>query len=279
MNALIYAVNEVQQKIPFEILQAAMNFDEQESTINLSSLSDKILRKVIRKRVMLDANIVGGIETTIPLNGIAPSFSEHFYTVYQIAPELTNNKEIISALGLSFMPGNGYFGQVGGQYMGSGVNNNNMFGGGFNPMMNVADRIGNSASSTGVMSNAHLEIVAYNTVLVYAHYRSLANFGLRVVLENDTNLNNIQPRSYKHLGQLCTLAVKAYIYNKMIIALNNGYLSGGQDLGIFRAKIESFESAEDDYNTFLREVWSGVAFMNDTTRFNRFLGSMIAPDL
>lgn len=279
MNALLYAINEIQQKIPLDILQAAFNIDENERTINLSSLGDKILRKVIKKRVMLDANIVGGIETTIPLNNIAPSFFEHFFTVYQIPPELTNNKEIISALSISFMPANGYFGQVGGQYGGSGMNSNNTFGATFNPMMNVADRIGNAASSTGVMTNAHLEIVAYNTIAVYAHYRSLANFGLRVVLENDSNMNNISPRSYKHFSQLCTLAVKAYIYNKLIIALNNGYLSGGQDLGIFRQKIEAMESAEDDYNTFLRDVWTSVAMMNDTTRFNRFLGSMIAPDL
>lgn len=281
MNALIYAVNEIQNKIPNEILMAGMNIDEQETTINLSSLGDKILRKVIRKRVMLDANIVGGIETTIPLNNLDPSFTEYFYTVYSIPGEVTNNKEIISALSISFMPANGYFGQVGGMYGGSGFNNNSSMGGGnpFNAVMNVADRIGDAASSTGVMSNAHLEIVAYNTILVYAHFRNLANFGLRVILENDSNLNNIQPRSYKNFSILCTLAVKAYIYNKLIIALNNGYLSGGQDLGVFRAKVESFESAEDDYNTFLREVWTPTAYMNDTTRYNRFLGSMIAPDL
>ena len=279
MNALIYAINEIQNKIPLEILQAGMNIDEQEATINLSSLGDKIMRKVIKKRVLLDANIVGGIETTIGLNNISPSFSEYFYTVYQIPAELTNNKEIISALSISFMPANGYFGQVGGAYAGSGMNSNQAYGSGFNPVMNVADRIGNAASSSGALTNAHLEIVAYNTVLVYAHYRSLANFGLRVILENDSNLNNISPRSYKNFSILCVLAVKMYIYNKLIIALNNGYLSGGQDLGIFRQKIEAFESAEQDYEEFLKNVWAVTAFMNDTTRYNRFLGSMIAPDL
>jgi hypothetical protein len=278
-NALIYAINEIQQKIPGEILMAGMNIDELETTINMSSLGDKILRKVIRKRVMLDANILGGIETTIPLNNIAPSFFEQFYTIYQIPGELTNNKEIISALSISFMPASGYFGMVGGQPNSQSLNSSSGVGASYNPIMNVADRIGNAASSTGVMSNAHLELVAYNTVLVYAHYRSLANFGLRVILENDSNLNNLQPRSYKQFSMLCTLAVKAYIYNKLIIALNNGYLSGGQDLGIFKAKIESFESAEDDYNTYLREVWAPTAFQNDTTRMNRFIGSMIAPDL
>ena len=280
MNCLLYAVNEIERTIPREILQVAMNIDETETTVNMSSLSDKILRKIIKKRVLLDANIVGGLETVIALNGVTPSYTENFYTVYQIPPEYTFNKEIISALSIAFMPANGYFGQAGGQYAGGVFNNSSGSGyGSFNPVMNVADRIGNAASSTGVMTNAHLEIVGYNTILVYAHYRTLANFGIRVILENDSNLNNIQPRSYKGFATLCTLAAKSYIHNKLIVPMNNGYLIGGQDLGIFKSKVEGYESAEQDYSTYLTEQWAATAFMSDSARYVRFIGSMVAPDL
>jgi len=281
MNALLYAINEINHQIPAEIIHAGMTIDEQPTTVNLTSLDDKILRKVLKKRVLVDANIVGGIEAIIPLNNIQPSFFEHFYTVYQIAPELTNNKEIISALSIAFMPANGYFGQVGGAPGSAGLSNNSSLSGfnTFNPLMSVADRIGNSASTTGVLSNAHIEIVGYNTLLIYAHYRTLANFGVRVVLENDSNLNNLQPRSYKNFSMLCVLGVKAYLYNKLIIAINSGYLAGGQDLGMFKSILENYSTAEEDYNNFLKNVWASTAFMNDTTRYNRYLGSMIAPDL
>lgn len=149
----------------------------------------------------------------------------------------------------------------------------------FNPVMGVADRIGNAAASTGVLSNAHLEIVAYNTILVYAHYRTLANFGVRVVVENDSNLNNLQPRSYKNFSRLCVLGVKAYLYNKLIIAINSGYLSGGQELGMFKSILENYASAEEEYATYLREVWASVAFMNDNTRHSRYLMGMLNPSL
>jgi len=280
MNALLYAINEINSKIPREILHEALCADEPASTVNLTSIDDKILRKILKKRVLIDANIVGGIETTIPLNNIAPSYFEHYYTVYQIPPDLTNNKEIISALSIAFMPANGYFGNVGGYGMGS-LPNNSSVGGfqTFNPVMNVADRIGNAAASMGTLSNAHIEIVSYNTLLIYAHFRTLTSFGVRVILENDSNLNNIQPRSYKNLSKLCILGTKMYIYNKMIVALNSGYLSGGQELGVFKSIIESYSSAEEDYETFLREIWAPTAFINDTTRYNRYLGSMISPDL
>ena len=272
MNALLYSINEIQNQIPYELLSAGFIIDETPETINLTSLDDKILRKLLKKRVLIDANIVGGIETIIPLNNTQPSYFEYFYTVYNIPSELTMNKEIISALGLSYLPGNGYYSTM-----------NNLGGmtdlGSINPINNVANRIGNAAASSGVLTNAHLELIGYNTILVYANYRTLINFGVRVVLENETNLNNIQPRSYKNFSFMCVLATKAYLYNKLIIPVNSGYLVFGQDLGIFKSILESYSDAEEQYRTYIKEIWGATAYMNDTTRYNRLISSLISPDL
>lgn len=280
-NALIYALNEVRSQIPNEILHAGLMIDETDVTANLTSLEDKLLRKVIRKRILLDANVVGGVETIIPLNNVQPSYSEYYFTVYQIPPELTMNREIISALSITSVPVNGFYGNTGGfggQVMGSNPGNFGNFGL-QNPVMNAADRIGNSTAPSGNITNANLELVAYNTVLVYAHYRNLASFGIRVVLENETNLNNIQPRSFKSLGMLCTLGTKAYLYNKLIIPINSGQLAGGQDLGTFKSILESYSSAEEEYRTYLREIWAPTAYINDNVRYSRLIGSMICPNL
>ena len=104
MNTLTYVINEIKQRIPFELLHAGLTLDETQETVNLTSLEDKLLRKVIRSRVMVDANIVGGVEMLIPLSGVYPSYYEDNYTVYNIPPELTNNREIISALSMMPMP-------------------------------------------------------------------------------------------------------------------------------------------------------------------------------
>ncbi len=284
MNALIYAINEVKNIIPMELLVAGMTFDEQPNTVNLSTLDDKILRKVIKKRVMVDANVVGGTEMIVPLINLPPSYFEDYYTVYNIPPELVMNREIISALSITHLPMNGFYNQM------SGTLSTPATGGGGNwygvypgvnggALMNVGDRIGSSAAPTGILTNANIDLVAYNTILVYAHYRTLASFGVRVVVENDNNMNNLQPRSYKSFGMLCSLAVKAYLYHKLIIPINSGYLSGGQELGMFKSMLENYSSSEEDYETYLKEVWGKVAYMNDTTRFNRYLNSMFAPDL
>lgn len=281
MNAIQHALNMIKQQIPNEILQAGFTIDENAATVNLTSIDDKVLVKCIRSRVMLDANIMGGVETVIPLNHIPPSFYEDFYTVYYIPPETVMNREIVSVIGLSSLPlmsASGSQAMMGSAYgVPNGTNPNH--GLGHNALMSVADRIGDAAAINGVLHNAHLEIVAYNTIAVHAHFRTLAYLGLRVLLANDDNMNNIQPRSYRHFSTLCTLAVKAYVYNKLVIAINNGYLAGGQDLGMFKSIIDNFSQAEEDYQNYLVNVWAKVAFMNDTTRHARYLTGMLTPDI
>ena len=277
MSALLYAVNEIRSQIPNEILHSGLLIDEPEITANLTSLDDKLITKVLRKRVMMDANIVGGMELVVPLNNITPLHYEDFYTVYRVDKSLTMNREMVSALGLSSMPVNVGFGSG----IGYGAHNQSStaYGNQFNPVMSVANRIGDAAAPSGVMHNAHLELVGPNTVLINMHYRMLSQLGIRCIVENESNLNNIQPRSWKDFSFLCVLATKAYLYNKLIIPINSGYLAGGQDLGVFKSILESYESAEEDYRTYLKEVWASVAYMNDTSRYSRLLGSMISPDL
>lgn len=274
-NCLIYACNEINHQIPKELLHAAFTIDDTPETVNLNTIDDKIINKLIRKRVLMDMNIVGGIETIIPLGNIQPSFYEQFYTVYQIPPDLTMNKEIISALNITMMSGSSFLN-------GSGGYGHAVDGGGqmnSNPIMNVANRIGQAAAPTGVLSNAHIEIVGYNTVLIYANFRMLTNFGLRVLLENDSTLNNIQPRSYKAVSMAFVLAVKAYIYNKLIIPVNSGYLASGQDLGMFKSILESYSDAEAEYRQYIQEKLGVVLYMNDTTRHQKLISSMISPSL
>lgn len=270
MNALIYAVNLVHNTIPRELLHAGMMYTEKEATANLTSLDDKLLTKVIRSRVLLDTNIIGGVELIIPITNIQPTFTDYYYTVYHIPPDLIMNRRIISALSISYLPINSTPDQIGGMYG---------YGGCANPVTATADRVGDAAASSSVLTNANLELVGPNTVLVYANYRAISNFGIRIVIENDSNLSNIQARSYVNLGTLCVLATKSYIYNTLIIPVNMGVLSGGQDLGVFKSILESYSSAEEDYSTYLREVWGSVALMNDSQRYNRYLGSMLSPNI
>ena len=275
MDLISYCLNEIRMQIPHEVLSAAFTIDEPPEVVNITSLDEKITTKVLKKRVFQDCNILGGIEIIVPLNNIQPLYYENFYTVYKIPNELTLNREIISALNITTMPGTGLIGSIGLNYdTFAGILTNS-----YSAVANISNRIGDAAAPSGAVSNAHIEVIGPNTLLVYANYRLLTNFGVRVVVENNPNFTNISPRSYKAFSMMCVLAVKSYIYNKLIIPINSGYLAAGQELGVFKSIVESYENTEEEYRTYLNEKMGAVLYMNDTTRYNRFLRSMIAPDI
>jgi hypothetical protein len=270
MNALLYAVNEIKNNIPAQVLQAGMMADETPETLELESIDHKLMRKVIKGRVLLDANIVGGIEMIIPIDDMELVKGEIYYSIYRVSPELTNEKEIVSVLSVIKQPGSLYGTNVStALYQNTtGIYTNS-----------ASARMGSSYGSAGLVNNAHVELVAYNTILIYAHFGSLFRFAVRCVVENNSNLSNISPRSYKKFAQLCILATKAYIYNKLIVHINSGYLQSGQELGVFKDIIESYADAHEQYHEYLHEVWSKVAFLNDTQRTYNYIGSLINPSI
>ena len=104
MNAIAYAINEIMHTIPYEVLHAAMTYREDQNLYGLTSLEEKIVNKVLRQRVLLSANVLGGIQHLIPISSVPPTYSDRLYTVYQIPNELTMDKEIISVQSLAFLP-------------------------------------------------------------------------------------------------------------------------------------------------------------------------------
>jgi hypothetical protein len=275
MNALTNALSEIKMSIPEELLHVGFNIDNNPNIPNLTSLDDKILFKFLRPRVLVDCDIVGGTEVIVPLDTLSPDYQLDFYCVYKIPPELLNNRTITSVLNLTYLPYRGYVSQ--GQMAG---NTPNMYGNGQTSVLQrLGDRIGNTFSDSPPVSNAQLDLIAHNTVSIYSNFRVFTSYGLRCVVSNEENLQNFTPRSYKSFAQLCVLGVKAYLYNKLIVKVNQGYLSGGLELGQFKSTLDSYEGALQEYNTYLKEVWTSTAYMADAPRYHRMLKSMLNPGL
>lgn len=272
MNALSKALDEIKYTIPAELLNAGFRVDDVPGVGELVSLDDKIMNKCIRPRILVDCNLVGGVEIVVPLSNVPPTFYNDYYSVYIIDPALINNSTIVSVLNLTYMPWHSYFSQ-------NPAAGNLESGATFNTITNIATRVSNTFSDSIAITNANVELIANNTVAIYANYRMLTSYGLRCLVENDPNLQNISPRSFKSFSKLAILGTKSFIYNKLIIKTNMGYLHGGQELGQFKTTLDSWEGAEEEYNTYLKEVWMATAFMNDTGRYHRHLRSMINPGL
>ena len=105
MNPLSYALNHLRQVIPAEILRQVFM-----SRVNYSfdlavSLDTRIREEVLLPVVMLDCNLVGGLETWIRLAGMPREQVDPFTHIYRIPKTATQGRSIISALSVSYGEG------------------------------------------------------------------------------------------------------------------------------------------------------------------------------
>lgn len=271
-TALSKALDHIKYTIPRAVLEKAFSdnlYNWRQAPVGLDQL---IKDKVIKPRVMLDADLIGGVQTLVNLDGLTGQFSDNFTVIYQIPPDRVSHREIMSVLSVNYLPYASSFNSMG---LGMGTVNPTAQ----NDVLSAGQRVMDSHSNIPAITTATCELIGFNTVLIRDPMRITQAYQLRCYLGNDENLNNINPRSYIHFSKLCELAVKSYIYNKLYLNMDQAYLQGGQELGSFKNYVESLSDAENMYGTFLAEVWAKVAYMNDQTTHNRFLRSMMSPGI
>lgn len=269
MNALQKALDEIKFRIPPHVLNETFKSRTQSWRDRDMSIDESILNKVIRPRVVVDTNIVGGIEMYIPLYGAEIQQVDNYTYVLRIPKELTQNRTILSALSISYFNSNtmGAYGGSSSYLGGQACSKNDVLG--------AANAVFDSFSSAPVTGTAQLRLVGENTIHVIDRGFFIQSAFLRCIVESDRELSNLQVRTYLAFSKLCELAVKSYIYNNMTITIDMAFLEGGRELGSFKTTVESYSDAEQMYQDFLKEKWGKINFMNDGERMARFLKSTI----
>lgn len=268
MNAIQKAISEVKYLIPKAILEKAFinrfsNWRQPTET----NVDEQISALVIRPRVLVDCNIVGGTQAMVPIGDIPYERPDGVTTVMRIPKSRTQNRSINSVLHVAFLSQaqNGAWGNavgLGGGSFDHGDNSATM--GGAAAMMAAVDKI-------PVTSTAAVQLIGENVIMVRDVISMPMNSYLRCILSNDDNLNNIQIRSYPAFVKLVEYAVKSYIYNTLVIEVDMAELQGGYNLGVFKTVMDSYSDAEQNYQDHLKNKWQAVAFMNDAISYRRLL--------
>ncbi|MNU92858.1 hypothetical protein D3C71_827860 [compost metagenome] len=263
MNPIQKAISDVKASIPREILERTFMKPDSiaygtRSSYSPTSLDFRIRTAVIEGNVLPDCNLVGGTEVTIPLSSVIPQLVSDYNVIYRVPKSLTQNRSILRLLHLTFGDG----GVVGSQ---------NLAIQGRSAMMDGAQGVLQAHLPIPIVSTANLELVAENTVMVKDNITMPGNPYLRCVVEGDTELNHLQPTSYKAFSKLVVLATKAYIFNNIAIPMDQAALSGGMALGRIREIVDGYSDAYEQYDTYFEEVWRKVAIFNDPEANKRHL--------
>jgi len=264
MSAIKYGINRIMREISAEILHMAFLRKSKYFSIE-TSLEKQISNLVISNTVLVDTNVVGGMTINISLEKCNLKYYEKNATghnlIIQVPYRITNGKKILSPLSLVSNAG------------ATSTHNYTT-----NPIMSALGNKLNHDADIGIgIATSNLELIAPNTILVYEELTMLTTGYLKVLVENNANLSNISPKSYLNFGELCVLATKQFIYNKLTIDIDKGVLYGGHELGKITEIINSYEPATVDYNLYIKEKWMKSLFVNDKIAMSSYIQALVRP--
>jgi len=267
MNPISKAINDIKMTIPKEILDIAYN--DNYSTVE--SIESK-LEMVIRNRVLVDTNLVKGVTTYVPMqDAIVLDTDEYGGIVVEIPEQLLDSRAILSVHSLVSNSLSGTLQSLNSTSTSCETNNG--------AVLLESKKIAGNLSSTYTEVTSNIEIIGERILYIRDRISNLRDTSIRLVVENQRLLNNIPPRAYINFSMLVSKAIKADIYNKLIVKLDQGYIHTGHNMGIVQTIIEKYEDMNDLYLEYLTDTWTSVMFMSDNVEMSSYVTSLFPNNL
>jgi len=264
MSAIAKALSHIKYVIPREILQIVFINRLQKMNLRPVSIDDSILNQVIRPRVLMDCNLVGGQEVYVSLDGIPQERTNDYTVVIHIPKTRTDGRTINSVLNITMTDPTRLSSYATTALCGA------------TPLLLMGQSVMDALGPVPITSTAYVQLIAENTIMVRDSIILPANSYLRCVLAMDENLSHIQLRSYPAFCKFVEFAVKSYIFQQYTVQMDVAELMGGHNLGRIKEIIDSYSDAEENYQDYLLNTMQKVLFMNDETSFSRWIKGIVS---
>lgn len=257
MNAIQHTINEIKHRIPMPVLKEAFQNDlirkETWGRRNAPVVSiDHVIReKVIEGRVIPGMNLISGQRELVSLVGLVNEFQNDLSLVVEIPKSRTGGRSITAVYAMVTGTPTGLLGGSVSMQFGTG--------GGLVDSMRAVQQ---SRSAMPIMSDSNIQIIGDNSILIRSPSRMAGTLYLDCQLENDATLSHIPPAAWKHFRKLCEFAIKAYIYNNIVIPMDEAQIAGGMAIGQFKTIVDGYSEMNDLYDEAMNK-WEKVAILSD----------------
>jgi hypothetical protein len=262
-GAVEKALSEIKYQIPEEILDLVFIKKAYTYRDRPTNLDREIIKKVIGPRVMVDCNLLGGVDYIVPLLDIYRETTEEWMAIYRIPKEFTDNRSIMSILGIMYIN----------PYMVSAPAGQNVQG--WSHVMATSQAVLDAMSPIPNFTSSEVSLEGENTILV-RDARVLPQFSYaRCILSYDEYMSNINPRSYIAFSKMCVLAVKSFIWKNRVIPMDKGEMTAGVTLGAIKEVIDEYRDAEEQYQDYRMNTMRKVLMMNDDVQKRRLITRIV----
>lgn len=260
MNALQYSYNYVMNtQIPKMVLDLA--FPQQQGSY--LSMEDRMYTRCIKPIILADMNILGGVLTYIPLANCGIIADQGHYNtsmIIDVPKTLTGGRSIVRVHSL---------------VMGEPLGSTSLYTPQCtSPIVADTSRLYATQAPSNVIQTSRLELVGENKILVEGYPPHTVMGMLKVEIENNTNLENVQPSYYPIVAKLITLGVKMYVYNTLRPQLDIGHLYAGHEIPFVKDAVDSYSDAHELYREALQE-WTKISILNDSRKRSQVISTMI----
>lgn len=267
-NAMELALIRINSTIPAEILQHAFRVrDPWERNLPLEQV---VIKRVIHYRVLKDINVFGGKATEIVLQ---PEYLEKIemtnddavsrtgpFSLYRIPPAARENAPIVEVHALnysgnysSFMP--------------------NQVWRGASSAPAAAEAVLDSHTFASSPPKPQVQLLSGDLVKLTPSQHATVPWVMYCRIAYDPEFTNLNTTAMETFSKVCEHAVKAYIYNKLVIEINRAFLEHGVDLGVFKEIIDRYADSEERYNELISEMNGAVIL--DPARMGNILQYML----
>jgi hypothetical protein len=257
LNPILKAIQDCKFHIPLQLLQstfAPTTVLGRPTALNMDAL---IRDKVIDARCRVDCNLTGGTMLDIPLRNIRPmqvplpSGTPYSWSlIYEIPMSLTQNRVITRVMWIA-----NTISPISGTYTYASYNGS--------ALTNAAMGVMQSQAPIPTSSTARVDIINTNTIMISDTNQWPYDCTMRVYVEYDNEMSQLPSGSYRFFSKLCLYAIKAYIYNTLIINVNQGELFLGQELGKYKEILDTYADANDLYDAYLEDTMREVLAYSD----------------
>lgn len=268
MDAVSYCVSKIRQHIPRQLLDEAFKpqrYDPIRSVrrydnVLSQSLDDLIRTKIMEGMVGIDLEQIAGTEDLIPISMAERIPYDPWNVVYRFNKKDLGGRNIIKVHEILLGYNLGY--GVGGY----GEQNRSK-----DMLTSVARDISRATIGVPSTGSAYVELIGPNTILVNDINIISGYTTVRCTLTYDKLFNEIKPAYRRDLAALSVLAAKAYIYNHLVIDVDEGVIRAGKTLGSFKQTLDKYEDSIQMYEEMIDTTISKIAIMNDTEQYRKVM--------
>ncbi len=262
MSIITHGISRIKLKINEKILKLAFLEPHERFRTVPVSYESRILAKVIRPQVMMDCQLIGGMEVFVELDTVEREQIDQLTTVYYIPKERTDGRAIITPMAITYMNPT---------TLNSLATNATCNRG--SAMAGIGSII-DSYMPVPPVSDATVTLIGENTVMVKNNMMVPQGAFLRCLVEYDENFSILRPKVWPEFEKLMEYAIKQYIWVKLDYDLDMGQLVAGHELGVVRRIVDRFEDAQEKYEEQLKRM-RRILYMHDRVRYARFVGLLV----